>query len=441
MRGTQCECSNFKIIYLQRRDAVKVISCLNIPCVYSTVCRLKLDEWLASCVIKVLTRSEMCLWWSGDSTRRGFVEPVCAYCRVLIGCEHIMVLECDHWCFLPKRISTSVIGSPVVFRGHCWWTNELAVGLTWNCGFLADQIFGWKSTPSMSCHDFFYPVTVCRMGSCRHETSTCWTIPEFVRHDLSVGGQSKYDLVEWLEHSAKFILTDPQFLTCSMTSWYKPSIAAFSVETIAVEKDKSISQEYKPVVSTQIKCPQRLLPNPCCRWIWQSLLCDCKGRDHSPLDQVRRSLRIAQCFLLFWMDSRCIRWLLMGKRSELRAKTPPLEKLGMIDGVELLNRICLVPHQECMNQQSQNLGKTIIWWVKPVCSFTSNLSLGLICWFQERALLFDEPRSATVQAIVGVVSWSVTTNGFGGSFSKQCEIVRFSLRNTEMTFIRDFAAW
>ena len=158
MRGTQCECSNFKIIYLQRRDAVKVISCLNIPCVYSTVCRLKLDEWLASCVIKVLTRSEMCLWWSGDSTRRGFVEPVCAYCRVLIGCEHIMVLECDHWCFLPKRISTSVIGSPVVFRGHCWWTNELAVGLTWNCGFLADQIFGWKSTPSMSCHDFFIPL-------------------------------------------------------------------------------------------------------------------------------------------------------------------------------------------------------------------------------------------------------------------------------------------
>lgn len=205
-----------------------------------------------------------------------------------------------------------------------------------------------------------------------------------------------------------------------------------------MEKDKSISQEYKPVVSTQIKCPHRLLPNPCCRWIWQSLLCDCKGRDHSHLDQVRRSLRIgtvywsqdgldphkevAQCFLLFWMDSYCIRWLLTGKRSELRAKTPPLEKLGMIDGVELLNRICLVPHQECMNQQSQNLGKTIIWWAKPVCSLTSNLSLGLICWFQERALLFDEPRSATVQAIVGVVSWSVTTNGFGGFFQSNATL-------------------
>lgn len=77
---------------------------------------------------------------------------------------------------------------------------------------------------------FFLSLTVCWMSSCRHETSTCWTIPEFVRHDLSVGGQSKYGLVEWLEHSAEFIITDPQFPTCSMTSWYKPSIAAFSVE-------------------------------------------------------------------------------------------------------------------------------------------------------------------------------------------------------------------
>lgn len=56
----------------------------------------------------------------------------------------------------------------------------------------------------------------------------------------------------------------------------------------------------------------------------------------------------------------------MGKRSELRAKTPPLEKLGMIDGVDLLKR-------------------TFRW-------------VGVLCWFQERALLFDEPRSATVQA-------------------------------------------
>ena len=270
----------------------------------------------------------------------------------------------------------------------------------------------------MSCHHFYplrYAERVCVVMKHQH-VEQFW----IVRHDLSVGGQSKYGLLEWLEHSAKIIITDPQFLTFSMTSWYKPSIAAFSLAaTIAVEKDKSISQEYKPVVSTQIKCPQRLLPNPCCRWIWQSLLCDCKGRDHSHLDQVRRSLgigtvywnqdgldphkEVAQCFLLFWMDSHYIRWLLMGKRSELRAKTPPLEKLGMIDGVDLLKR-------------------TFRW-------------VGVLCWFQERALLFDEPRSATVQAD----QWWQTV--LEGLFQSNATLCVFSLRNREMTFIRDFAAW